>query len=203
MFEKNIFSLEVKKVRDLERVFEFKEAIRIAAYLSPPLYLIFSFCDLIYAPDIFYELLCIRLFIVPASIICILVNKKVSCYKSAQLNILFFIFMNSVLITIMSLFLLEKGASPYYAGLNLVAIASLSLIPWNSRFIYIPILTIYSPYYVGVFLLNPSTNIGNNYVFYKRYSKHNDWQYATIKTGRCIKVSFRISTINSGKAAAS
>ncbi len=157
MFEKNIFSLEVKKVRDLERVFEFKEAIRIGAYLSTPLYLIFSFCDLIYAPDIFYELLCIRLFIVPASIICILVNKKVSGYKSAQLNILFFIFMNSVLITIMSLFLLEKGASPYYAGLNLVAIASLSLIPWNSRFLYIPILTIYSPYYVGVFLLNPSS----------------------------------------------
>ena len=63
----------------------------------------------------------------------------------------FHVFVNAILITIMA-FLVEGNSSPYYAGLNLIAIMVGSFIPWTSAALACNIALIYLPFFALSFL---------------------------------------------------
>lgn len=52
---------------------------------------------------------------------------------------------------------MKDSSSPYYAGLNLVAIGSLAFLPWKSYFMWLTFLALYGPYYLIYFYLKEET----------------------------------------------
>ncbi len=139
--------LEVALVRNGERVREIRDVLGlISNNLAIPLYLAFWICDIIYVPHLKWELLVLRLAVVP---LCFLVRfyiGKVQTYFSAQVLCLVFIsalasFINAMIVMIGS------AETPYVSGLNLVAIGTLAFIPWTKLFYFLTVVAIYLPYF--------------------------------------------------------
>lgn len=152
----NSLSEADNELREQDRFNEFKSILSIIAYyLTTPLFLLFWICDIFYAPELKYEFLSIRLLIIPLTIISAYINYKSKSLKVTQLNGLFLTFSNSILITAMILFR-DQALSPYYAGLNLVAIGSITFMPWRIKFIWAPILATFAPFYLGVLYISKS-----------------------------------------------
>lgn len=139
---------EAVALRESERHKELQSYFQVSLYFIAPIYLVFWFCDWIYAPHLKWEFLFLRSLLIPFTVFSFYINKRTKSFNVAQANILFFAFVNSFLITLM-IFLTEFSASPYYAGLNLVCIGAYGFISWKKRNIVLPLLAMLAPYYAG------------------------------------------------------
>ncbi len=146
-------SNKIEELRKKERSEEFRKALCIcSSKMSLPLFIIFWFADLVYAPNLKFEFLLLRVLIIPSSLFVNYVCKK----EKIGLNLIqsigiFYSFINSFIITCM--ILITSGASsPYYAGLNLVALGILAFFPWTKIYLGLSLFVIFFPYYLGVFL---------------------------------------------------
>jgi class 3 adenylate cyclase len=143
----------LEELRERERKEEIRAALRVCcSKMSLPLYMAFWFADLIYEPQLKWEFLALRSLMIP---ICLLIFYGVTRARTLEQveNIcLFFAFANSSLITIM-IYRTEGVRSPYYAGLNLVAVGILAFFPWSRKKLPLAVMTVFLPYYAyGLFL---------------------------------------------------
>jgi class 3 adenylate cyclase len=143
--------LRVLRLRRRERIRELRDFILVSSRLSLPFYAVFCIADRFYAPNQFLLFAGLRSLVVPS---CVLVNFAVMRTRSlpkTQAWGAFHVFVNAIIITIMA-FLVEGKSSPYYAGLNLIAILVGSFIPWTSGALVCNIALIYLPFFAFSFL---------------------------------------------------
>jgi class 3 adenylate cyclase len=135
------------QLRQKERIEELRHFILVSTnWLSVPLFGLFSIADYFYAPDKFFLFAGLRLGILPS---CLLVNSAVRRTRklsSIQAWGALHVFVCALLITIMA-FLAEGKSSPYYAGLNLIAILVGSFIPWTGAALAGNVALIYGPFF--------------------------------------------------------
>ena len=128
-----------------EKLSEIKQIITVISNkVAVPLYFLFWFLDLIYVPQYKWEFLGIRFSIIPTVLIVHWWLKYTDTIRQAEYAGLFLAFMCASIINTM-IFIIGQGAL-YFIPLHLVAIGSLSFIPWNNRNFFIAILLIYGPY---------------------------------------------------------
>ncbi|MFH1728271.1 MAG: adenylate/guanylate cyclase domain-containing protein [Pseudomonadota bacterium] len=143
--------ISIERIRETERLNEFREFTRvITGFMSFPLYLLFWLADLLYAPHLKWEFLFLRVLIIPVCIFVYFSINKITKLNHAQILDTILCFANSILITFM-IYLTEGAISPYYAGLNLVAIPIIAFIPWTMKFLILNISLIYGPLILGIF----------------------------------------------------
>ncbi len=123
----------------------------ISNWMVLPLYFLFWVCDLIYVPELKWEFLALRSTVIPACLIVQWGAKRVHAYHQSQWLALFFIVCLAGVINTM-VFMIDSPLTPYYAGLNLVAIGSLTFIPWERRFFLLGFGAIFAPYFIGQFI---------------------------------------------------
>ncbi len=136
-----------------EREDRIKSASDLASrYYSLPLYLIFWFADLIYAPEYKWQFLFYRLSVVPSLL---LVNRYLQKSKGlikTQLICSLYTVVNTWPIIAMILHSGDRG-SPYYAGLMLVTFGIGIFIPWTLPFFIVQNAIILVPYFLGPLLV--------------------------------------------------
>ena len=124
----------VISVRHEELLSEIRSTLSVAcSSMALPLYMVFWFCDLLYAPDQKWTFLAFRV-ITTAGIYGVF--KKINRDKTSEQGLMTTLFLAgwmSAFITSM-IFLTTGSSSPYYAGLNLIGIGMLSFIPWPNKY---------------------------------------------------------------------
>ncbi|MBK9294982.1 MAG: adenylate/guanylate cyclase domain-containing protein [Oligoflexia bacterium] len=137
----------------------FNQRISVATYImAVPLVLLYVAVDMFYAPDRVMEFFKIRLFVIPMAIIVFIL------YRFEKIKNDWFTlpahFVTLFLGTYNGYLAYVSGAetSPYYAGLNLITIGSLSFLPWKLRGLIISTITIYAPYIFMIFLKSEKLN---------------------------------------------
>lgn len=142
----------ISQLRQREKVNETREILRIISNrMAIPLYFLFWICDLIYVPHLKWEFLAIRSLIVPFCLFFQAVVRHLSNFPKAQWATFSFVFCLATQINVM-IYFIGDTSSPYYAGLNLVAIGSLSFIPFTVKFFLLTVSGIYLPYYLSSLL---------------------------------------------------
>jgi adenylate cyclase len=127
---------------------EVKAILRVTSnWMAIPLFQLFWIADLIYAPDLKWQLLTIRLLIIPICLIVSFYVGRLETFRSAQLVAAFYAISLALGINLM-IFLIPDPGSGYYAGLNLVAIGALSFIPFSRSFYALTTIGIYAPFYL-------------------------------------------------------
>lgn len=111
-----------------------------------PLYYLFWVCDAIYVPHLLWEFLLLRTSIIPAAYLAHRWIRAADTLFACQRIALFYTVALGLPITLM-VAMIGDPSSPYYAGLNLVAVGMLSFIPWTARYFILGALVIYLPYY--------------------------------------------------------
>jgi adenylate cyclase len=135
----------------LERIERIKYIADVACkFYSLPLYLVFWLADLIYAPHLKWHFLIIRISIIPTLFIGHYFTFRAKSLISTQISCSFLTLGNAIPITVMILLTGDLG-SPYYAGLNLVAIGIGAFFPWTPSFFAINMAITYFP----LFLVGP------------------------------------------------
>ena len=117
----------------------------ISNRMSIPLYILFWVADWLYSPNNIWLFLFLRLTVTPVCILSIILMKRSNSVKHVQRLALLITFWNALIINIM-IMMTDGPSSPYYAGLNLVGLASLSFIPWEWTFGVTALLLTYGPY---------------------------------------------------------
>ena len=141
----------ILRLRRRERIRELRNLIVISSKLALPFYALFSIADHFYAPHRFLLFTVLRILVVPSYLLVIFAVKRTRSLTEIQAWGAFHVFVNAILITIMA-FLVEGNSSPYYAGLNLIAIMVGSFIPWTSAALACNIALIYLPFFALSFL---------------------------------------------------
>jgi adenylate cyclase len=152
-----------------ERAREIRAVLRIITnHMAIPLYLIFSIVDFIYVPHFAIEFLGIRFLMVPVSILFQRLTPGLQDYQKALKLAFALVVCYSFSINYM-IWRIGDPSTPYYAGLNLIAIATLSFIPWLTTYWFYVVAFIYVPYLsfcaVKVFQQHEITGIINNLFF--------------------------------------
>ena len=143
----NIDHLSLSELREHEKLEEIRSIIAtITSKLVLPLYFLFWVCDLIYVPEYKWEFLALRSLVIPFALFTNYMIIRVNDLKLANYIALFYVFSLAVVINIM-IFIVSDVSTPYYAGLNLIAIGALTFIPWTPRYFALVVLTIFGPYY--------------------------------------------------------
>lgn len=124
---------------------ELTRVVRIICLLAVFLYPLFAVCDFVMYRDFFPMFLGIRLAVVAVGSIGIFGLSKIKTLSqgyryAALLSGLFALSITSMV------FALNDAANPYYAGINLVAIGTITFIPWNRQFLAVIVSVIYGPY---------------------------------------------------------
>ena len=133
----------------IEKLEELRATLRmISNWMVLPLYFLFWICDAVYVPELKWEFLALRAAVIPCCLIVQYYSKRVTTFRGGEFLALFYIFSLASVINTM-VFMLPDPLTPYYAGLNLVAIGSLTFIPWDKSFYAPGFLVIFGPYYVG------------------------------------------------------
>ncbi len=139
---------DLQALRDADRVEEIKEVLKVIANnMAMPLYLMFWISDILYVPQMKWEFLFVRMLIIPHCLTVQYLAKRVATFRGAQLVALYFNFGMAIAINYM-IFRIDEPATPYYAGLNLIALGNLAFIPWTRRFYIAVALSIFAPYYI-------------------------------------------------------
>lgn len=143
----NIDRLSLSELREHEKLEEIRSIIAtITSKLVLPLYFLFWVCDLIYVPEYKWEFLALRSLVIPFALFTNYMIVRVNDLKLANYIALFYVFSLAVVINIM-IYIVDDVSTPYYAGLNLIAIGALTFIPWTPRYFALVVLTIFGPYY--------------------------------------------------------
>lgn len=138
------------------REFEVMEEIRsvihvICHWMTIPLFLVFWAADWAFYPEYKWEFLGIRLLVIPLCLIANHLIDRVKNFDQAQMVAIGFgIGVGGCINAIIAM--IPDPTTPYYAGLNLVAIGGLSFIPFNRRCFTLLSVGIFLPYYVNVFI---------------------------------------------------
>ncbi|MBX7232284.1 MAG: adenylate/guanylate cyclase domain-containing protein [Bdellovibrionales bacterium] len=127
------------------------DRIKIATYyMAVPLVLSFSVVDYFFRPELVVEFFKLRLLIIPAALLIALLFRSQRLlqkyYFIPSLALSAFLGLYSAYLTWRT----GGDSSPYYAGLNLVAIGALSFLPWPPRVLPIIALIVYGPYYLSL-----------------------------------------------------
>lgn len=131
---------------NLEKQEELKATLNmISNWMVLPLYFLFWICDLLFYPQFKLEFLALRFLVVPSCLTVQFFSTRIKTFRQAELLALFFILMLASVINSM-IFIIGDASTPYYAGLNLVAIGSLTFIPWSRKIYFCAILVIFGPY---------------------------------------------------------
>ncbi len=147
--EENIF---IKKIRRRNALYETKEVLRHIFFKITPIYILFWISDFFYAPEEIWTFLAFRIGVLPFAFLAYFASIKARTLLMAQIPAILYAFMASFIITVMA-FYAQGATSPYYAGLNLIAIAAVSFIPWmSSLVIAIVLCAIYLPHLIGTFI---------------------------------------------------
>lgn len=132
---------------DTERLEQLRTVVRaITSRMVLPLYYLFWVCDIIYVPHLMWDFLLLRSSILPAALLTHRWIKITGSLIRGQRIALFYTVALSLPITAMVV-MIGEPSSPYYAGLNLVAVGMLSFIPWTARYFILGAVAIYLPYY--------------------------------------------------------
>lgn len=142
--------ISTTKLREFEVLEEIRSVLKVIAnWMAIPLFLAFWLADLVYIPEMKWEFLALRLTIVPLCILARYELQREQSFRRAQIFTACYVGLVALPINVMIAMIPDVG-TPYYAGLNLVAIAGLSFIPFSTGYLVISALAIYLPYYVIV-----------------------------------------------------
>lgn len=143
-------------LRSREKLTELKAFLSVITHkMVIPLFMAFWLCDLLYAPEYKWEFLVARSLVIPLSLFTRWKLLALQRFSHAQLLAFFYISGLGGIINYM-IFQIGDWSTPYYAGLGLVAIGSLTFVPWSWAFFSLSVLSIFSPYYIGAALSHPS-----------------------------------------------
>lgn len=148
-----------------------KTLLFIACYMSTPLYVIFWLADWMLLAEKAWLCLAIRTLILPICFVSIKLSSRARSYRSLQWLSIFFSAAHAGIITTL-IFLGGEKFSGYYAGLNLVALGSVSFLPLAAVYRLIVSLVIFLPYYAVVFtqvnndLLSHNALIANTFFIF-------------------------------------
>jgi signal transduction histidine kinase len=114
--------------------------------MAVPLVLLFGVCDLYFKPEMAYQFFKVRSLVIPVAIIAHL-SYKFNIIRSRYYTFpLFFLTAYLVLYNCYLIYYSGLEASPYYAGLNLVALGSLGFLPLSIKEVTAQILVTLLPY---------------------------------------------------------
>jgi class 3 adenylate cyclase len=148
-------AVNIDQIREAERIEEIRATIEVISNrMVIPLYFLFWLCDLLYMPELKWTFLGMRTLVIPILICIRLALPRIKTYKSVQIAAMAYTFGMAVILSAM-IYLSKDPGSPYYAGLNLVAIGSLSFIPYNMIFYWLTVAAIFAPYYAVTFMMDP------------------------------------------------
>lgn len=111
-----------------------------------PLFLFFWVADVIYIPDLKWQTLILRLLVIPLVIFGRYVLSKPRTFRYLQVTMCTYAILCAAIINSI-VFLVNQPGSGYYSGLNLIALGSLSFIPFTIAFLVITALGIYLPFF--------------------------------------------------------
>ena len=147
----------LEHLRRSEKLGEIKSIITvITSAMVLPLYFLFWICDLIYAPGLKWEFLALRATVIPLALVIHYFIVRTKTLPGAFRIAFAYTALIGFPISIMVL-LLGDPATPYYAGLNLVAIGTLTFIPWTPLLFVLAAIAIFAPYYVIAITLSSNT----------------------------------------------
>lgn len=135
---------------DEKRIEEFKSILSVAALkMTIPIYLAFVATDYLFVPQYFTQFMLMRIATAIIVFIIYLLSKKITSIKQAEHLILILAAVVALPITIM-IWVSGDIASPYYAGLNLVATGGISFLPRTVKNLIIMLLVIFGPYIFSI-----------------------------------------------------
>jgi adenylate cyclase len=137
-------------LREFEVMEEIRSVIRVISHwMALPLFLVFWLADIALYPEQKWQFLGIRMMVIPICFFGKYFIDRVKDYKGAQIVAIGFGVGIASCINAL-IFMIPDAATPYYAGLNLVAIGGLSFIPFSRRYFSIFCAGIFAPYYLIV-----------------------------------------------------
>ncbi len=137
-----------QEIFERERVGELKATLLMISNLMVlPLYFFFWIADIAYVPSLKWKFLLLRLLVIPACIFLQVGLKRVRTFRNAEWLGLVFIVTLATIINAM-IYSLGDVNTLYYAGLNLVALGSLTFIPWSRSFFFLANILIFGPFYL-------------------------------------------------------
>jgi len=143
----NIDYQSLAELREHEKLEEIRSIIAtITSRLVLPLYFLFWLCDLVYVPEYKWEFLGLRSLVIPFALVTHYMINRANNVRSANHIALFYVFTLAVVINSM-IYIVDDVETPYYAGLNLIAIGTLTFIPWTPRYFALVVMVIFVPYY--------------------------------------------------------
>jgi signal transduction histidine kinase len=149
----------LEHLRRVEKLDEIKSIVAvITSAMVLPLYFLFWICDLVYAPELKWEFLALRATVIPLALVVHYFIVRARTLQTAYRVAFAYTALVGLPISLMVL-LLDNPSTPYYAGLNLVAIGTLTFIPWTPLLFVLAAMAIFTPYYViAIALANTSAD---------------------------------------------
>ncbi|MGD8568454.1 MAG: HAMP domain-containing sensor histidine kinase [Gammaproteobacteria bacterium] len=139
----------LSELREQEKLEEIRSIIAtLSSRLVLPLYFLFWFCDLVYVPEYKWEFLGLRSLVIPFALVTHYLITRTQDVRSANNIALFYVFGLALVINTM-IFMVDDVSTPYYAGLNLIAIGTLTFIPWTPRYFALIVMIVFGPYYTN------------------------------------------------------
>jgi adenylate cyclase len=117
----------------------------ITSKLAMPLYMVFWLADLIYIPHLAFQFLPLRASVIPMALLLRLHVKKITTVGQAERAAVFATLIYSSIINLM-IIIIGDPSTIYYAGLNLVALGTVSFVPWSMRRSLAVLGLIFGPY---------------------------------------------------------
>ncbi|MGZ3749147.1 MAG: adenylate/guanylate cyclase domain-containing protein [Pseudobdellovibrionaceae bacterium] len=143
--------ISAPELRNAEAMEEIRSVIHVICHwMTIPLFLVFWLADLIFYPEYKWSFLGIRFLVIPLCLGAKYLIDRVRTFNHSQFVAIGFVTGVAACINAI-IFLIPDPTTPYYAGLNLVAIGALSFIPFSWRGFAIASMGIFSPYYLIVF----------------------------------------------------
>lgn len=141
-----------------ERAEELKATLlAISGKMVTPLFFLFWLCDLLYCPNQKWQFLGLRCLVIPTNVALSFLLKRPKTYHGLQRLAVAYSFAVAMPLAVM-IFISGEWSSPYYAGLNLVALGALTFIPFTEVYFGITVFVIYLPYYL-LFTVMPVNSI--------------------------------------------
>ena len=133
----------------------------LSSIVVVPVFLSFWIADLLYVPEQKLTFLQLRLLILPFVFLMKKMLNKMNTFLLAQMYMVIYAVFTGSIINVM-IYLIDDITTPYYAGLNLVALLALALMPLKRVFWSLTLFGIYLPYFIFLAL---KANLINNFQF--------------------------------------
>lgn len=130
----------------------------ISSWMALPLFFLFWICDIIYVPHLKWEFLGLRAFVIPFHFLAQNQIPRIKKLWQAEALAVSMAGVYSFIISSM-IFILDDFTSPYYAGLNLIALGGLPFVPFRPRFFGLIVGVLFGPYFIGSALLAQSSEL--------------------------------------------